>query len=155
PDAPVVPLQRDLERQQRRLRLQVEALDRVLDLDLRKPNQLEISRLLHRLTVLDIPWGRLQAGAAGRRGTFHEVWQLAWRPERALAGTESGLWGTTVEAAAGARALDRAERSDDLAEIAAVVDAVLLAGLDDAVAPVMDRLRERSTLATDVLQLMA
>jgi len=154
-DAPVVPLQRDLERQQRRLRLRVEALDRMLDLDLRTPNQLEISRLLHRLTILDVPWGRRQPAAAGRKGTFHEVWQLAWRPELALAVIEAGLWGSTVEAAAAARARDRAERSEDLAEIAAIVDAVLLAGLDDAVGPVMDRLRDRSTLATDVLQLMA
>src|SRR5205807_5946400 len=72
-----------------------------------------------------------------------------------LAVIEAGLWGSTVEAAADARARDRAARSEDLGEIAAVVDAVLLAGLDGAIGPVMDRLRERSTLATDVIQLMA
>jgi hypothetical protein len=155
PDAPVVPLQRDLEAQQRRLRLKVEALDRLLDLDLRTPGHLDTSRLLHRLTILGIPWGRLQPTASGRKGTFHEVWQLAWRPELALAVIEAGLWGSTVQAAAEARARDRAERSEDLAEIAGVVDAVLLAGLDGAVGPVMDRLRERSTLSTDVAQLMA
>jgi hypothetical protein len=155
PDAPVVPLQRDLEAQQRRLRLKVEALDRVLDLDLRTPGHLETSRLLHRLTILGIAWGRLQPTSAGRKGTFHEVWQLAWRPELALAVIEAGLWGGTVQAAAAARARDRAERSEDLAEIAGVVDAVLLAGLDAAVGPVMDRLRERSALSTDVAQLMA
>jgi hypothetical protein len=155
PDAPVVPLQRDLEVQRRRLRLKVEALDRVLDLDLRTPGHLDTSRLLHRLTILGIPWGRLLPTAAGRKGTFHEVWQLAWRPELALAVIEAGLWGSTVQAAAEARARDRADRSEDLAEIAGVVDAVLLAGLEGAIAPVMDRLRERSALSTDVVQLMA
>jgi hypothetical protein len=155
PDAPVVPLQRDLDRQQRRLRLKVEALDRVLHLDLRTPSHLETSHLLHRLTILGIPWGRPQSAGYGRKGTFHEVWQLAWRPEFALAVIEAGLWGGTVEAAAEARARDRAERSEDLAEVAGLVDAVLLAGLDGAIGPVIDRLRDRSTLSTDVAQLMA
>jgi hypothetical protein len=155
PDAPVVPLQRDLERQQRRLRLKVEAAERVVDLDLRTPSHLEISHLLHRLGILGIPWGRQRSVASGRKGTFHEVWQLAWRPELALAAIEAAVWGSTVEAAAEARACDRAARSEDLAEVAGLVDAVLLAGLGGAIGPVIDGLRERSTLATDVIQLMA
>jgi hypothetical protein len=155
PDAPVVPLQRDLERQQRRLRLRMEALERVVDLDLRTPNHLESSHLLHRLAILGVHWGQQQAAGAGRRGTFHEIWRLAWRPELALAVIEAGLWGSTVEAAAEARARDRAERAIDVSEVAGLVDAVLLAGLDGAVGPVVQRLRERSAVATDVAQLMA
>ena len=58
--APLVPLQHDLNQQQKRLRLKVEAVDRTLDLDLREPTDLARSHLLHRLTLLAIPWGKPQ-----------------------------------------------------------------------------------------------
>src|SRR3954454_7139327 len=51
-DMPAVPLAKDLAAQQRNVRLKPEALDRALDLDLRKENDLKRSRLLHRLRVI-------------------------------------------------------------------------------------------------------
>ncbi|TMC68282.1 MAG: hypothetical protein E6J13_14980, partial [Chloroflexi bacterium] len=75
PGAPAVPLQRDLEHQQRSLRLKAEPLERVVDLDLRNPGRLAVSHLLHRLLLLNIPWGVLQRGS-GAKGTFHEIWKL-------------------------------------------------------------------------------
>ncbi|WP_240780192.1 DUF5682 family protein, partial [Nonomuraea zeae] len=54
---PMVPLQRDLREQQRRLKLKPEALDREIDLDLRKPLDLDRSHLLHRLRLLGVGWG--------------------------------------------------------------------------------------------------
>ncbi len=64
-DTPMVPLARDLASTQRRLRLKLE--DRTLELDLRRPTQLARSHLLHRLTLLEVPWGQLVEGrgAAG------------------------------------------------------------------------------------------
>nr|BFE81132.1 hypothetical protein GCM10020093_037330 [Planobispora longispora] len=62
---PMVPLQRHLREEQRRVRLKPEALDRELDLDLRKPLDLERSRLLHRLRLLGVDWG--PSGRAGAR----------------------------------------------------------------------------------------
>ena len=54
---PTVPLQRDVETQQRRLRLKpVETATR-LDLDLRKETDRARSLLLHRLRTLEIGWG--------------------------------------------------------------------------------------------------
>ncbi len=64
-ETPMVPLQQDLVREQKRLRLAPEAAQRDLDLDLRKPNDLDRSYLLHRLDLLGIPWGQSQRG--GRR----------------------------------------------------------------------------------------
>lgn len=55
--APAVPLQRDLDRQQRTLRLRPEAERRELDLDLRKDTDAARSRLLHRLRLLGVHWG--------------------------------------------------------------------------------------------------
>jgi len=77
--APMVPLHQDLIREQRRLRLSPEAVERTLDLDLRKDTDLARSHLLHRLTILGVPWGRVQQ-ASSQRGTFHELWMLQWQP---------------------------------------------------------------------------
>src|SRR5262245_59944096 len=78
-ETPLAPLQKDLMREQKRLRLPAEALERLLDLDLRKPNDMDRSRLLHRLTLLGVRWGEVQQ--AGGKGTFHEIWQLRWQPD--------------------------------------------------------------------------
>src|SRR5205823_14621768 len=82
-ETPAVPLQRDLEREQRRLRLPPEAIERTVDLDLRKETDLQRSHLLHRLSILYIGWGREQQ-VRSARGTFHELWQLRWFPELAV-----------------------------------------------------------------------
>jgi hypothetical protein len=55
-DTPMVPLQRDLQQEQKRLRMAIEAEASVLNLDLRKPLHLERSHLLNRLCLLDVPW---------------------------------------------------------------------------------------------------
>ncbi|GGP82464.1 hypothetical protein GCM10010140_09050 [Streptosporangium pseudovulgare] len=108
PDStPMVPLQRHLREEQRRLRLKPEALDRELDLDLRKPLDLDRSRLLHRLRLLGVDWG-VPARSRGK-GTFRESWTLVWRPEFDVDLIEAGAWGTTVPAAASARARDLAD----------------------------------------------
>src|SRR5262245_1146993 len=82
-ETPLAPLQQDLAREQKRLRLPAEALERTYDLDLRKPNDLDRSRLLHRLSLLGVRWGETQR--AGGRGTFHEIWRLRWQPEFVVA----------------------------------------------------------------------
>lgn len=63
PDAaPAVPLQRDLTRTQRTLRLKAEAVTRELELDLRKETDASRSRLLHRLRLLGVGWGEPTGG---------------------------------------------------------------------------------------------
>ncbi|MEZ7127280.1 DUF5682 family protein [Nonomuraea sp. AD125B] len=151
---PMVPLQRDLRDQQRRLRLRPEALDRELDLDLRKPLDLERSHLLHRLRLLEVGWGT--PGQARGKGTFRETWTLRWRPEHDLALIEHAALGTTVAAAATRRAADRAGGgSAALAELTALVEHCLLADLPDALPAVLAALSARAALDTDVTHLMA
>ncbi|GIH79538.1 hypothetical protein Plo01_59670 [Planobispora longispora] len=104
---PMVPLQRHLREEQRRVRLKPEALDRELDLDLRKPLDLERSRLLHRLRLLGVDWGTLRESRS--KGTFRESWTLVWRPEFDIDLIEASAWGTTVPAAASARVRDLAD----------------------------------------------
>lgn len=153
-DTPMVPLQRDLRAEQRRLRLRPDAAGRDLDLDLRKPLDLSRSRLLHRLVLLGVPWGTpLQARG---RGTFRESWRLAWRPEFDVALIEAGVWGTTVPDAAAARAVAAAEADGvTLAEVTSLVERCLLADLPAALPRVLTALSARAALDPDVTRLMA
>lgn len=151
-DTPMVPLQRDLHAQQKRLRMRPEAGDSTLNLDLRQAAHLEKSHLLHRLSLLGIKWGNKQH--AGGKGTFHEVWKLQWTPELAIQIIEKSIWGNTVETAASGYARNIANESDDLPKLTAIVNDVLQADLPDAVDHVVQQLQNRAAVSGDILQLM-
>ncbi|MEU5293669.1 DUF5682 family protein [Streptomyces umbrinus] len=147
--APAVPLQRDLDRLQRRLRLKPEAQERELELDLRKENDAGRSRLLHRLRLLGIEWGEPTA-SRGSTGTFRETWRLRWEPELAVRVAEAGVWGTTVLAAATAKAEADAVGARSLADVTGLAERCLLAELPDALPVVMRILADRAALDADV-----
>ncbi|MEV5431453.1 DUF5682 family protein [Streptomyces sp. NPDC052701] len=149
PTAPAVPLQRDLVRTQRRLRLKPEALEREVELDLRKETDAARSGLLHRLRLLGVGWGEPVA-SRGSTGTFRETWRLRWEPELSVRVAEAGVWGTTVLGAATARAEADAVAAQGLAEVTALAERCLLAGLTDALPTVMRVLADRAALDTDV-----
>ncbi|MFJ4278031.1 DUF5682 family protein [Streptomyces massasporeus] len=149
PSAPAVPLQRDLTRLQRRLRLKPEALERELELDLRKENDAARSRLLHRLRLLGIAWGE-PAASRGSTGTFRETWRLRWEPELSVRIAEAGVWGTTVLSAATAKAEADAVSAQGLADVTALAEHCLLAELPAALPTVMRILTDRAALDTDV-----
>ncbi|MGW0595959.1 DUF5682 family protein [Streptomyces sp. NPDC002776] len=148
-DAPAVPLQRDLDRIQRRLRLKPEALERELELDLRKETDAGRSRLLHRLRLLGVPWGE-PAASRGSTGTFRETWRLRWEPELAVRIAEAGVWGTTVLAAATAKSEADAVSAQHLSDVTALAERCLLAELPDALPTVMRVLADRAALDSDV-----
>ncbi|MFF9484646.1 DUF5682 family protein [Streptomyces sp. NPDC014676] len=147
--APAVPLQRDLTRIQRRLRLRPEAGERELELDLRKETDAERGRLLHRLRLLGIGWGEPVA-VRGGTGTFRETWRLRWEPELSVRVAEAGVWGTTVLAAATAKAEADAVGARGLAEVTGLAEHCLLAALPEALPTVMRILTDRAALDTDV-----
>ncbi|MEU9063292.1 DUF5682 family protein [Streptomyces sp. NPDC048430] len=147
--APAVPLQRDLDRQQRTLRLRPEAERRELGLDLRKDTDAARSRLLHRLRLLGVGWGETVAGR-GSTGTFRESWRLRWEPELFVRIAEAGVWGTTVLGAATAKAESEAVSASSLAGVTTLAEQCLLAGLPDALPVVMRALSDRAALDADV-----
>lgn len=155
PQVPTVPLQRDLEAQQKRLRLKPEALSRTLDLDLRNDTDLQRSHLLHRLAILGIPWGTLSRSGRSGKGTFHEVWELAWDPHHAVELIVASRYGHTLEQAATARAVEAALATPSLAGLADAIDRVLLADLPGAVTAVVAELEARSARTDDALALLA
>ncbi|MGA5268798.1 DUF5682 family protein [Streptomyces lydicamycinicus] len=148
-DAPAVPLQQDIDRSRRTLRLKPEVLERELELDLRKETDAGRSRLLHRLRLLGIPWGE-PARSRGSTGTFRETWRLRWEPELAVRVAEAGIWGTTVLSAATAKAASEAAGAAGLAEVTALAERCLLAELPDALPVVMQALADRAALDADV-----
>jgi len=149
-----VPLQRDLEALQKSLRLKPEALEKLLDLDLRNDTDLARSHLLHRLRLLDITWGQMRKVGKSARGTFHEIWELQWRPELAVSLIEASRWGQTVVQAATARAIELTAKANDLAALSELVDQVLLARLESAIGPVTGALRNRAAKTADAQQLL-
>jgi len=153
-DTPLVPLARDLAAHQRSLRLKVSAEQKVVTLDLRQASQLARSVLFRRLHLLGIPWA-IETSAGRTGGTFKEVWTLEWQPELTIAVIEASLFGTTIESAATAKAVDRATSADSLQQLATLVERCLVADLPAALAEVLTVMAERTALAPDQQALMA
>ena len=152
--APSVPLQRDLTAQQKSLRLKVSADDVELDLDLRTEIDGRRSRLLHRLSILGIPWGNRTADQRQRASTFHEVWKLQWKPELAVAVIEAARWGNTVSDAAAACVQEQAKSATDLSELTRLLDHVTLADLPGAIDSLISRIQTLSAVAAGISGLM-
>ena len=153
-DAPQVPLARDLGRRQKAARLKLTAEPQVIELDLRTPNGLRRSHLLHQLTALGVPWGSLEEGR-GSSGTFRETWRLVWRPEWSVRIVEVAGSGTTVEQAATNRLVERATAAASVLDIASALDLALLAALGTAVPPIVSVLSARAAGDPDIANLMA
>ena len=149
---PTVPLQRDLEQQQKSLRLKPEAARKVLDLDLRQANDLARSHLLHRLRLLEIGWAT-PGGSRNAKGTFHELWEMQWVPELPIAVIAASRWGNTILEAATAKAVELSGEAD-LLRLAELVNDILFADLPDAVGHATRMLEEKAATANDVGQLL-
>ena len=152
-ETPAVPLQQDLAAEQRRLRLKPSPEIKPLDLDLRDPTGLARSHLLHRLSLLGVPWGK-QERVSGKSGTFHEVWTLQWQPEFAVALIEANIWGNTIASAAAAWLRHLADEASELPRLTSMLDAAILAALPDAVDHLLGRVQEQAAVGADVRHLM-
>ncbi len=153
PAVPQMPLAADLERWQKRCRLKPEDLEREIALDLRTEAGLLKSTLLHRLALIDVPWGRLTDAEAGR-GTFRETWRLAWNPGLAVNLAEALVYGVTIEQAAAGKAVAQSRDSGDVAVLAGLVKACLLADLPEAAEHCITRLQAAAVESGDLVQLM-
>lgn len=152
-DTPMVPLQRDLIKQQRELKLRPDPKESELRLDLRNEKHLQRSYLLHRLEILAIPWGK-KVQVTGKSGTYHEVWKLQWHPELTIQVIEKSTWGNTIYTAATDYAKHTATEAPALPHLTQLVNAVLLADLPDAVGHVVRRLQAEAAATGDIKELM-
>ena len=150
---PQMPLQADLARWQKKLKLKPEALDSDVSLDLRSDAGLAKSLLLHRLALIDVPWGSL-LDAGSSRGTFRENWRLRWQPEFSVNLAEALVHGTTVEQAAGNAAIAAAREAKVLGHVSDAVRGCLLAGLTDAARVTISILQGAAAATSDVAALV-
>lgn len=153
-ETPMVPLQRDLENKQRRLRLKPSTAIETLDLDLRKENDRARSQLLHQLRLLGIGWGQLQGNPRKNYSTFHEVWRIQWQVEFVIKLIEANIWGNTTERAASGYACHLADKAESLPELTTLLDYAVLAELPDALEHLLTRVQTTAALAADVRQMM-
>jgi Family of unknown function (DUF5682) len=151
---PQMPLAIDLARWQRKTRLSPQALESDVAVDLRSEAGLSKSTLLHRLDLIAVPWGRLIDAQAGR-GTFRELWRLAWQPEFSVRLAEALVHGPTIEQAAAGAAAARAAKSVAIGDLADLVRQCLLADLPDAAQICIARLQAAAVNAADMTGLAA
>ncbi|TDW18853.1 DUF5682 family protein [Kribbella kalugense] len=153
-ETPQAPVAADLAAQARRLRMKRDATERVIELDLRKPNDLEKSRILHRLRILGVHWGVPAQDERRAQGTFREMWRLTWDPGLEVELVAAGAHGTTVLGAATTVMLKAAD-STTLADVTAALEKSLLADLADALPPLVQGIDTRAAADADVGHLMA
>jgi Family of unknown function (DUF5682) len=150
---PTVPLEADLVRTCRTLRVRREAQIRFHDLDLRRPIDQARSRLFHRLRLLGLGWIVPAESGVQSQGTFRETWQSRWEPEYSVAIVEASVWGTTVESAATER-VQKIINEGSLVELTQAVERCLLAGLPRALDGLLATLADKAALDADVVHLM-
>jgi hypothetical protein len=152
-DVPQMPLARDLALWQKRTRLKPEGFDVELRVDLRSEAGSLKSTLLHRLRILNVPWGQLIEADAGR-GTFREMWMLCWEPEFSVALAEALVFGGTIEQAAANAQLDRASKTNSISALAEMIHEALVADLPDAATACIERLQAAAVQANEMTELM-
>ncbi len=153
-ETPAVPLQRDLENKQRRLRLKPTTAIETLDLDLRKENERARSQLLHQLSLLNIEWGKLRRNTHRQLGTFHEVWQTQWQVEFVIKLIEANIWGNTMESAASSYVRHLADKAESLPQLTDLLDRAVLAELPDAIEHLLTCVQTQAAIAADVRHMM-
>ncbi|WP_205511648.1 DUF5682 family protein [Longitalea arenae] len=149
---PKPPLQLDIEKLQKRLRLPATADFKDYTLDLRKENDLERSIFLHRLQLLDINWGE-QHEVSGK-GTFKELWRLQWNPELSINIIEKGNWGNTVAEAAERFVIAKAGEAGTLSTVTGLLEHTIPAELHRAVEVCIQSINNLAAASGDVIQLM-
>jgi hypothetical protein len=151
-DIPKPPLQVDIEKLQKKLRLPPTADFKDYTLDLRKENDLERSIFLHRLRLLGLKWGE-QSQVLGK-GTFKEQWRLQWDPAFSVDIIEKGTWGNTVEEASNQFVIQQAKNSNSLQIVSELLQQVLPAELTGATELLIQQINNLAAASGDVLQLM-
>ena len=153
-DTPLAPLIADFETQARKANLKPEALERDLSVDLRSESGLFRSTLLHRLNILNVPWGRL-TDSGNSRGTFRERWVLQFDPDFMVELVTHLVYGPTVEQASAGVLAEHFVEATSLNELATGIHQALTAALDTAVAQGLPLLWQRAALTSDCLDILS
>jgi hypothetical protein len=150
---PQNPLARDLADWQRKTRLKPQDLELEIKLDLRSEAGLLKSTLLHRLNLINVPWGKLLEAQAGR-GTFREVWMIEWEPWYSVSLAEALVYGVTIEQAAANATLKKARETTSITDLAALIQSTLVADLPETATSCIEQLQSVAVNSSDITDLM-
>jgi len=150
---PQNPLARDLADWQRKTRLKPQDLELEIKLDLRSEAGLLKSTLLHRLNLINVPWGKLTEAQAGR-GTFREVWVIKWDPSYSVSLAEALVYGITIEQAAANATLKKSRETTSITQLASLIQGALVADLPETAASCIEQLQAVAVNSSDITDLM-
>lgn len=108
---------------------------------------LDRSTFLHRLGVLDIPFGKKQESDQDQ-ATWKEVWTMRWKPASEISLVEGSLLGDTVEIAAAVRLAQRLQECEQIDQAAALVQDAAMCRLADALEDARRRLQAMAVEAS-------
>jgi hypothetical protein len=151
-EVPKVPLLTDIEKHQKKFRMQPGAGIKELKLDLREENDLAKSALLHRLKVVGINWGTEVQSRS--KGTFKEQWQLLWQPEFSIRIIELGVWGNTLEEAGTKYLSHLAAKAQSAPKLVNLLEQSIPANLPDTIYAMISRLDTLAAGTADITELM-
>lgn len=143
-----LPIQKDFLQQVKHFRLKLEAPHRDITLDLREVFDLAKSQFLHCVKLLGLAWAELTDTGA-KQGNFKEIWQLSWQPESSLYLNEMSLWGNSIQLATQSYLENQIKQCEDVAQIAQLIENILLSGLDQSLNLALDKLNELTTQHQD------
>lgn len=143
-----LPLQEDIERQQKTLRLKPTASVTPLELDLREAGGLARSVFLHRLLAVKVNWGR-KTEARGGKGTFKEQWTLKWEADLVLAIIDASAHGNTLASAAENRLARAAAAAPALDHLVELLELALLAELPAAGGAILAQVQAAAATVDD------
>lgn len=149
---PKVPLQRDFDERLKSLRLQLSAMPKQYDLDLRKPLDLERSIFFHRIELLDFKWA--QRTHSRTKGTFKESWVLQWEPIMQIAIVDKAFYGNTIESACTGFVAKKSSDTTLISELMALVEFCIPAELYESIEFLLQKINDESAISNDTRDLM-
>ena len=150
---PQLPLIADVQAQRKKLRLVESDEAKTLELDLRKPLDLQRSIHFHRMRLLGIDDAEMLP--ARSKGTFKEAWSYRYQPESHITLTERAPYGNTLAAAADGYVSERLQQARSLAELTALLAQVLPADLPALVATLTRHIADLSATQDNLADSLA
>ena len=150
---PQLPLIADVQAQRKKLRLVESDEAKTLELDLRKPLDLQRSIHFHRMRLLGID--DVEMLPARGKGTFKEAWSYRYQPESHITLTERAPYGNTLAAAADGYVSERLQQACSLAELTALLAQVLPADLPALVATLTHHIADLSATQDNLADSLA
>ncbi len=150
---PQLPLIADVQAQRKKLRLAESDEAKTLELDLRKPLDLQRSIHFHRMRLLGIDDAEMLP--ARGKGTFKEAWSYRYQPESHITLTERAPYGNTLAAAAQGYVSERLQQARSLAELTALLAQVLPADLPALVATLTRHIADLSATQDNLADSLA